>query len=52
MPDPKRSLTENLPLVPLATVVAGLLASSWLLFQPLTSSRPTAHLTQGTGHYS
>lgn len=39
MPDPKRSPAENLPWVPLATVVAGLLAGSWLLFQPLTSSR-------------
>jgi hypothetical protein len=52
MPDPKRSPTENLPFVLLATVVAGLLASSWLLFQRLTGSRPTAHLTQRTGHHS
>src|SRR6266581_4971716 len=47
MAEPKRSPAENLPWVPLATVVAGLLAGSWLLFQPLTSSRPIAPLTGG-----
>src|SRR4029077_1107742 len=47
MPEPKRSPAENLPWVPLATAVAGVLAGSWLLFQPLTSSRPTVASPQG-----
>jgi hypothetical protein len=45
VPEPKRSPAESLPWVPLATVITGLLASGWLLFQPLTSSRPIASST-------
>lgn len=47
MAEPKRTPAENLPWIPLASVMAGLLAGGWLLWQPLTSSRPTAPLTQG-----
>jgi hypothetical protein len=44
MPEAKRSPAENLPWVPIATLVAGVVAGGLVLLQPLTSSRPVAPL--------